>query len=145
LSTKLVPTFTDRGCFTVSAADPFLHRSRYISYKQLLGCTPDPPLLRKPGSAGYRTRTSGSVARNSAKFGYTERQCLSHLHVNHVAPLTSDWSKSKDCGRLENQVIAFMISHYWHSMSAALSCTARCKRNKTKGGLVYEALIIVNL
>jgi hypothetical protein len=26
---------------------------------------PSPPLLRKPGSAGNRTRTSGSVARNS--------------------------------------------------------------------------------
>jgi hypothetical protein len=26
---------------------------------------PDPLLLRKPGSAGKRTRTSGSVARNS--------------------------------------------------------------------------------
>jgi hypothetical protein len=46
LSAKLVPTFADRGCRVVSAADPygrnfgFLDRSRpRFSLKQLLNCT----------------------------------------------------------------------------------------------------------
>jgi hypothetical protein len=79
LSAKLVPTFADRGCHEVSTTDPhgrildFLDRSRYIFFQvaaQLysrgwVDPVPDPLLLRKSGSAGNRTRTSGSVARNS--------------------------------------------------------------------------------
>jgi hypothetical protein len=79
LSVKLVPTSVDRGCLVVNAADPyrsnldFLDRSRYFFFKvapQLysrgwVGPVPDPLLVRKSGSPGNRSRTSGSVARNS--------------------------------------------------------------------------------
>jgi hypothetical protein len=79
LSTKLVPTFADRGCHVVSVTDPygcildFLDQSSYFFFQvapQLYsrGCVdpvPDPLLLRKSGSTGNRTRTSGSVARSS--------------------------------------------------------------------------------
>jgi hypothetical protein len=79
LSAKLVPTFVDRGCHVVSVTDPygcilgFLDRSRYIFFEiapQLysrgwVDPVPDPLLPRKSDSAGNRTRTSGSVARNS--------------------------------------------------------------------------------
>jgi hypothetical protein len=69
LSAKLAPTFADRRCRMVSAMDPhgfslvFLDRSATFSSRQLLNCThedplPDPLLLRKPGSAVNRTRTS---------------------------------------------------------------------------------------
>jgi hypothetical protein len=57
----------------VIAADPycrnlaFLDRSRYFSFQLApqLDPVPDPLLLRKSGSAGNRTRTSGSVTRDS--------------------------------------------------------------------------------
>jgi hypothetical protein len=74
LSAKLVPTFEDKGCYAVSVTDPygrnhvFLDRSRYFFFQaapQLysrgwVDRVPD-SLLRKSGSAGYRTRTSRSV------------------------------------------------------------------------------------
>jgi hypothetical protein len=76
---KLVPTFADRECRVVSAADPhgrilgFLDRRRYCFFQVApklysrgwVDPVPDPLLLRKSGSAGNRTRASGSVARNS--------------------------------------------------------------------------------
>jgi hypothetical protein len=79
LSAKLVPTFADRGYHVVSMTDPnylilgFLDRSRYFFFQvapQLysrgwVDPVPDPLLLRKYGSAGNWTRTSGSVTRNS--------------------------------------------------------------------------------
>jgi hypothetical protein len=79
LSAKLVPTFADIGCHVVRVTNPygrnlgFLDRSRYIFFQaapQLYSLgwvnpVPDPLLLRKSGSAWNRTRTSGSVARNS--------------------------------------------------------------------------------
>jgi hypothetical protein len=79
LSAKLVPTFADRGCRVVSVTDPygrilgFLDRSRYFLFpvapqlysRGWVDPAPDPLHLRKSGSAGNRTRTSGSVARNS--------------------------------------------------------------------------------
>jgi hypothetical protein len=79
LSSKLVPTFADRGCHVVTVTDPycrivgFLDRSCYFFFQvapQLysrgwVDPVPDPLLLRKSGSAGNRSRTSGSVARNS--------------------------------------------------------------------------------
>jgi hypothetical protein len=52
LSAKLVLTFVDRGCHVVSVTD---------LYGRILGSVPDPLLLRKSGSVGKRTRTSGSV------------------------------------------------------------------------------------
>jgi hypothetical protein len=78
LSAKLLPTFADRGCRVCSATDPygrilgFLDLSRRFFFQlapQLysrggVDPVPDPLLLRKSGSAGNRTRTSGSVARN---------------------------------------------------------------------------------
>jgi hypothetical protein len=74
LSAKLVQNFADRGCRVVSATDPHgLDRSRYLFYQAvpqlylrgLVDPVSDPLLLRKYGSAGNRTRTSGYVARNS--------------------------------------------------------------------------------
>jgi hypothetical protein len=78
LSAKLAPTFADRGRRVVSVTDPyaripgFLDRSRYFFFQiapQLysrgrVDPVPDPLLIRKSGSAGNRTRTFGSVARN---------------------------------------------------------------------------------
>jgi hypothetical protein len=78
LSAKLVPTFAGRGCHVVSVTDPcgrilgFLDLSRYFSFQvapQLysrgwVDPVPDPIIFRKSGSAGNRTATSGSVARN---------------------------------------------------------------------------------
>jgi hypothetical protein len=77
LSAELVPTSAARGCHVVSATDAngrilgSPDRSRYFFFQvatQLysrgcVGPVPD-PLLRKSGSAGNQTRTSGSVARN---------------------------------------------------------------------------------
>jgi hypothetical protein len=80
LSTKIVPTFADRRSHVVSVTDPygrildFLDRSRYFFFQvapQLyysrgwLDPISDPLLLRKSDSAENRTRTSGSIARNS--------------------------------------------------------------------------------
>jgi hypothetical protein len=79
LSSKLVPTFADRGFHVVSVMDPygrilrFLDRNRYCFFQvapQLysrgwVDPVPGPLLLKKSGSAGSRTQTSGSVARNS--------------------------------------------------------------------------------
>jgi hypothetical protein len=76
---KLVPTFADTRCHVVSVTDPygrilgFLDRRRYFFFQiapQLysrgwVDPVPDPLLLRQSGSAGNRTRTSGSVTRNS--------------------------------------------------------------------------------
>jgi hypothetical protein len=78
LSTKLVPTFADRGCHVVSMTDPygrilgFLDRSLHFFFpvapqlysRGWVDPVPHPLLLRKSGSDGNRTRTSGSVARN---------------------------------------------------------------------------------
>jgi hypothetical protein len=79
LSTKLVPTFADRGCHLVSVSNPYgrilgsLDRSPYFFFlvaaqlysRGWVDPVPDPLLLRKCGSAGNRTRTPGSLARNS--------------------------------------------------------------------------------
>jgi hypothetical protein len=79
LSEKLVPSLADRGCRVVSATNPptvvnfgILDRSPYffeiapqLSSRGWVDPVPDPALLRKSGSAGNQTRTSGSVARNS--------------------------------------------------------------------------------
>jgi hypothetical protein len=79
LSTTLVPTFADRRCHVVSLTDHygrmvgFLDRSRHFFFQvtpQLYSrgwvvLVPDPLLLRKTGRARNRTKTSGSIARNS--------------------------------------------------------------------------------
>jgi hypothetical protein len=79
MSAKLVPTVEDRGCHVVNVTDhygrilSFIDRSRYFAFQvapQLYSRgwadpVPDTLLLRKSDSAGNRTRTSGSVARNS--------------------------------------------------------------------------------
>jgi hypothetical protein len=79
LSVKLVATFEDRGCYVVRVTDPcgrilgFQDRSCYFFFqvapqlysREWVNPVPDPLLLRKSGSAGNRTWTSGSVARNS--------------------------------------------------------------------------------
>jgi hypothetical protein len=72
-------TFEDRGVSRGERGDPygrilgFLDRSSYIFFQVApqfysrgwVDPVPDPLLLRKSGSAGNRTHTSGSVARNS--------------------------------------------------------------------------------
>jgi hypothetical protein len=76
---KLLPTFEDIGSCVASVTDPygrilgFIDRSRYFFFQvapQLysrgwVDPVPDPLLLRESGKAWNRTRTSGSVARNS--------------------------------------------------------------------------------
>jgi hypothetical protein len=78
LSATLVPTSADRWCRVVSVTDlygrilGFLDRSRYFFFQVALQLyswgwvdpVPGTLLLRKSGSAGNRTWTSGSVARN---------------------------------------------------------------------------------
>jgi hypothetical protein len=72
LSAKLVPSLANRVYLLVSATDPFLDRSRYFFFQvspQLYSRgwmvpVTDPLPLRKSGSAGNRTQTSESVARN---------------------------------------------------------------------------------
>jgi hypothetical protein len=73
LSAKLVPTFSGRWCHVFSMTDSygrilgFLDRSRYFFFqvapqlysRSWVDPVPDPLLLRKYGSAGNRTRTSG--------------------------------------------------------------------------------------
>jgi hypothetical protein len=76
---EVVPTFTNRGCHMISVTDlhgrilAFLDRSSYYFFQAApklysrgwVDPVPDPPLLRKSGSAGNWTRTPGSVARNT--------------------------------------------------------------------------------
>jgi hypothetical protein len=83
LSAKLVPNFADRGCHIVSVTDPygrifgFLDRSRCFFFQvapQLysrgwVDPVPNPLVSRKSVSAGNRTRTPGTVARNSDRRG----------------------------------------------------------------------------
>jgi hypothetical protein len=79
LLAKLVPTFADRRCHVVSVTDPhgrilaFLYRSHYVFFhvapqlysRGWVDPVPDPLLLSNSGNTENRTRTSGSVARNS--------------------------------------------------------------------------------
>jgi hypothetical protein len=67
-----VPTFADRGYTVVSATDPTavfsLSRPEPVIFFQVspqLDPVPDKLLLRKSAGAVNRTRTSGSVVRNS--------------------------------------------------------------------------------
>jgi hypothetical protein len=76
LSAKLVPTFCGYWVHVISATGPygrildFLDRSRYFFFqvapqlysRDWVDPVPNPLLLRKSGSAGNRTRTSGSAA-----------------------------------------------------------------------------------
>jgi hypothetical protein len=78
LVSEVSANFCGDGCYVVSSADPygrnlgFLDRSRYFFFQLALQLysrgwvdpIPDPLLLIESGSAGNRTRTSGSVARN---------------------------------------------------------------------------------
>jgi hypothetical protein len=98
LSAKLVPTFSDRWCHVVSVIDlysrilGFLDRSRYFSFQaapQLysrgwVDPIPDPPLLRKSGSAGNRTRTPGFVAWNSHH--YTTEAVMKDIGHENIWP-----------------------------------------------------------
>jgi hypothetical protein len=78
LSAKLVPTFVDRGCHVVSAADPygrnldFLDQSHYFFFSSnssvvlmKLSGPCSRPTSQNSGSTGNRTWTSECVARNS--------------------------------------------------------------------------------
>jgi hypothetical protein len=77
LSAKLVPAFEDRRCHVVGVTDAygrileFLDRNRDFVFqvapqlysRSWVDPVPDSLLLRKSGSAGNCTRTSGSLAR----------------------------------------------------------------------------------
>jgi hypothetical protein len=111
LSAELVPTFADRDCHVVSVTDPygrilgFLDRSRCIFFQvppQLhsrgwVDPVPDPLLLRKSGNAGNRTRTFGSVARNSDHWPQRRSTFFYITYINsvrtsleaHTSPLCS--------------------------------------------------------
>jgi hypothetical protein len=78
LSVKLLPTFANRGVSrsprggSPTTVISFLDRSRFffqvtpqLYSRDCLDPVSDPLLLRKSGNAGNRTRTLGSVARNS--------------------------------------------------------------------------------
>jgi hypothetical protein len=79
MSAKFVSTFEDTGSHMATVTDPygriitFLDRSRYffcqvapqLYSRGWVDPITDPLLLRKSGSTGNRTRTSGSAARNS--------------------------------------------------------------------------------
>jgi hypothetical protein len=76
---EVTTKFADRMCHVVSVTDfygrifGFLDRSSYFFFQVAprlysrgwVNSVPDPPLLRKCSSAGNRSRTSGSVAKNS--------------------------------------------------------------------------------
>jgi hypothetical protein len=83
-SAKCLPTFADKGCHVVSVTDPSGRISQFSRQEPLLfyqvapqlysrgwvDPVPDPLLFsffspRKSGSAGNRTRASGSIAKNS--------------------------------------------------------------------------------
>jgi hypothetical protein len=74
LSPKLVPTFADRGCCVVSATETyglilgsrpepllFFQAASQLYSRGWVDPVPDPLLHRKSGSAGNRTRTSGTL------------------------------------------------------------------------------------
>jgi hypothetical protein len=97
LSAKLVLTFADRGCHVVSVTEPhgrilgFLDRSRYFFFQVApelysRGCVdtvPDSLLLRKSGSAGNWTGTSGSLAKSSDHYS-TEAVYFLLNNINSV-------------------------------------------------------------
>jgi hypothetical protein len=92
----------------VSTADPygrnlgFWDRSRYFFFQvasQLYsrgwaGPIPDSLLLRKSGSAGNWTRTSGSVTKNSDH--YTTEAVYKHIHTNYFREPVRQWTVSND-------------------------------------------------
>jgi hypothetical protein len=114
LTTKLVPTYADRGCRVVRATDPygrnlgFIDRSSYFLFQVAshlysrvwVDPVPD-PLLRKSGSAGNQIRTSGSVARNSDHYTIEAVPDVLPLIQKLLCPLpgasasASDWSRSQ--------------------------------------------------
>jgi hypothetical protein len=99
LSAKLVPTFEDKGYHVVSVTHPygrilgFLDRSCYFVFqvapqlysRGLVDPVPDPRLLRKSGIPGNRTRTSGSVARNSDHWTTEAVSFRAEYFENHEA------------------------------------------------------------
>jgi hypothetical protein len=93
------------GCRVVSVTDPwggirgFLDRSRYFFFQvapQLywVDPVPDPLFLRKSGSARNRTRTSGSVARNSDRWTTEAVNNFAHTVKISVPPLNLDTCRS---------------------------------------------------
>jgi hypothetical protein len=87
----------DRGCHAVSVTDPygrilgfldpemllFLPSSLSVVLTRLSEPVPDPPLVRKSGSAVNRTRTSGSVAGNSDHYTTNTVQLNNNDDKNH--------------------------------------------------------------
>jgi hypothetical protein len=106
---KLVPAFADRWSHVVSVTDPcrrllgFLDRSRFffqvspqLYSRGWMDPVPGPLLLRKSGSAGNRTWTSGPVARNSDHYTTEAVPVLSIYYVkyrrpnSHIEPVTEN-------------------------------------------------------
>jgi hypothetical protein len=108
-----VPTFANRGCRVNSVTDPyghilgFLDRSRYCFFQvapQLYSWgwvdpVPDSLFLRKSGSAGNRTRTSGSVDRNS-----------DHYNTDAVLQIPYNWKYFRGIDESDR-----MFHLYWDS------------------------------
>jgi hypothetical protein len=129
LLAKLVPTFADRGLHVVSVTDlygrilGFLDRSRYFFFQvapQLcsegwVDPVPDPLLLRKPGSAGSRTRTSGSnqelwpLDRRGGLYIRVQKATTTICHrITEIKWIlhTSEWPNSKHHWATRQQAIA---------------------------------------
>jgi hypothetical protein len=98
------------GCCVVSTADPLQPYSRYSRPEELFFLSssssivsrgwadpvPDPLLLRKRGSVGNRTRTSGSAARNSDHWT-TVISSLTNLKKSGKQTLKLNYSVICDC------------------------------------------------
>jgi hypothetical protein len=96
MSAKSMPTFEDRGCHMVNMMDPYSHIHCFLDWSHYfffqvasqlysrgwVDPVPDPLLLRKSGSTGNRTRTSGSVARNSGHQATEAVNILPHSPQN---------------------------------------------------------------
>jgi hypothetical protein len=138
LSAKLVPTFAARGCHMVSVTDPydcilgFLDRSRYFLFQvapQLYSWgwvdpVPDPLLLRKSGSAGNRTRTSGSVARNS----WVKKNAIFLLDLCTVSA-TVNQEMSGHIQKCYHDRWKYWLIHIMSVIGLFLLLYCRCSRN----------------
>jgi hypothetical protein len=93
----------------------FLGRSRYCFFqvapqlysRSWVDPVPDPILLRKPGRAGNRTRTSGSLARNSDH--YTTQAVKCHV-VSKMKQLLLPWVESPVSGRKFGHINILLFS-----------------------------------
>jgi hypothetical protein len=135
MSVKLVPTSADRGCRVVRSTDSygrilgfpdrnlyfFFHVALELYSRDWVGPVPNPLLLRKSGSAGNWTRTSGSVARS-----YTDKYVYIHFFFvikwHLCSPrdrpntsISSDWASNVWILSVINEIY-FYIQIWFHSL-----------------------------